>query len=589
MNLKLRVRLLLLIAVPLLGMLWVSVFNSVEKFTLSREMGHLQRLVVVAGKVGATVHEIQKERGMSAGFLGSRGANFIVELPAQRAVTDKRLKEFSEALAGFDAAHFGPGLVNQIGEATQVLQGISEKRQAVSSLSIPGPEAIGYYTKTISTLLAIPSQVATLSPDMAVSRMASSYSAMLQAKERAGIERATLSNVFGADKFAPEMLVRFLNNAAEQSTWYGIFTQYATEEHQKFAAAKLVGPAIDEVNATKKSAIAKMNEPSLGMDAKQWFKASSLRIELMKEVEDRIESDMSLAMSGIEDLSTKITYFYIFGTLVSVLVVMLIGHLVARNILRQIGGEPEEAVAVAHAVADGKLDNTINLEKGDDNSLLASMKRMQSLLQLRIDGERKIAAENLRIRIALDNVSTGVMIADSGRNIIYANTAVHQVLQNAASDIRAVLPGFDAHNLIGQNIDMFHKNPKHQADLLSKFTSKYVANLQIGRRHMTVTANPVVTESGERVGSVAEWLDRTNEVEAEKEISDLVKAAGQGSFDLRISVDGKQGFFLDVANGLNELSETTSKGLSSVATVLQQLAGGDLTQKVHANFGGIFA
>lgn len=588
MNLNLRTRLMLLIAVPLIGMLWVSVFNTVEKFNLSREMGQLQRLVVVAGKVGEVVHELQKERGMSSGYLGSKGASFAAELPVQREATDKKLKEFSAALAGFDVTYFGPRLAGQVQEAGQALKGLAEKRQAVTSFSIPGPEAIGYYTKSISTLLSIPGAVSTLSQDLEVSRMASAYSALLLAKERAGVERAILSNVFGADRFAPEMLVRFLSNAAEQSTWYGVFTQYASDEHRKLAADKLSGAVIDEVNATKKAAIAKMYDASLGMDAKQWFKVSTQRIDLLKSVEDRLQSDLIATMEHTEGVTTKITYLYIAGTLASVLIVLTIGHLVTRQILRQIGGEPDQAVSIAHSVADGKLDNVINLAAGDQDSLLASMKRMQSQLLQRIEGERKVAAENLRIRIALDNVSTGVMIADTERNVIYANSAVRKVLQNASADIREVMPNFDANNLIGKNIDSFHKNPKHQADLLAKLTNRYVAELKIGRRYMTVTANPVITEQGERVGSVAEWLDRTAEVEAEQEIKALVEAASQGDFGQRIAVDGKQGFFLDVANGLNQLSETTSHGLSDVAAVLQQLAGGNLTQKIHSNYGGIF-
>jgi methyl-accepting chemotaxis protein len=104
-----------------------------------------------------------------------------------------------------------------------------------------------------------------------------------------------------------------------------------------------------------------------------------------------------------------------------------------------------------------------------------------------------------------------------------------------------------------------------------------------------VTANPVITADGQRVGAVAEWLDRTAEVEAQQEISTLVQAAAAGDFAQRISVVGKAGFFLDVASGLNQLSEVTSTGLADVARVLQCLAQGDLTQKIDADYRGVFA
>jgi PAS domain-containing protein len=87
-------------------------------------------------------------------------------------------------------------------------------------------------------------------------------------------------------------------------------------------------------------------------------------------------------------------------------------------------------------------------------------------LREQIARDRAISDENMRVKIALDNVSTGVMIADRARNIIYCNDAVKRVLKDAEDDLRKVLPNFNADNLVGQNIDQFHKNPKHQADLL---------------------------------------------------------------------------------------------------------------------------
>jgi methyl-accepting chemotaxis protein len=586
MKFNLRTRLLFMVAVPLLGMLWVSAWNTLDKMTLSREMGQLQGLVAVATRVGALVHELQKERGMSAGFLGSKGANFAAELPAQREVSDKQKKVLADALISFDAAHFGTQLSGSINSANQMLGSIADKRNGVTALALPGPEAIGYYTQTIAALLAVPGQLAAMSPDKDIARLGSAYGALLQAKERAGIERATLSNVFGADKFAPQMLVRFVRNAAEQDTWFGIFHQYASDVHDKFAVEKLQGAAVDEVAATKKAALAKMKEDSLGMDAKQWFAASTARIDLMKAVEDRLATDLTTAMNDLERTSTQIAWFYALSTLLSALLVLWIAHIVARRIMAQIGGEPETAVDVAHAVADGKLDNAIDLASGDDSSILATMQRMQGQLLGRLTAERHVAAENLRIRIALDNVSTGVMIADAGRNIIYANKAVEAVLRGAQEGIRQQLPNFDAGKLIGTNIDSFHRVPAHQAKLLAEFTQTYVANLEIGDRHMTVTANPVIDVEGTRLGAVAEWLDRTQEIRAEAELKGLLAASLQGDFSRRIPADDKQGFFREMAEGMNQLMDVVVAALNDIARVLDAVAHGDLSQKIDASYAG---
>ena len=589
MKLTLRTRLLLMVAVPLIGLLWVSTWNTVERIRLTREMGHLQSLVVVATRVGALVHELQKERGMSAGYLGSKGANFAKELPVQRDASDVRRKELATTLSGFDPAYFGAELSSQLTEAKQMLDGLDEKRKGVTGLSMSGPEAIGFYTKTIASLLAIPAQLTELSSDKDIASQASAYGALLQAKERAGIERAILSNAFGADKFSPGMggtLVRFIRNAAEQDTWFTLFNQHATPDHAKFAAATVQGAAVDAVSSMKQAAFDRINEASLGMDAKQWFAAATGRIDLMKTVEDRLASDLVAGMQRLESSSTGTAWFYGIATLVALLAILLIVQRISSRIFAQIGGEPEAAVGFAHAVADDKLDNVVDLATGDDSSILASMQRMQGQLRERIESERQIARENQRIRIALDNVSTGVMIADTDRTVIYANNAVVGVLREAQDDIRKQLPNFDASKLVGTNIDSFHKQPAHQAKLLGELTKTHIAHLQIGGRHLTVAANPVIAADGQRLGAVAEWRDRTQEVNAEAELKDLLGAAVQGDFGRRIAMEDKQGFFRDMADGMNQLMGIVSQSLEDIARVLNAVASGDLSQQIVTDYAG---
>ncbi|MBX9913649.1 MAG: MCP four helix bundle domain-containing protein [Pseudomonadaceae bacterium] len=201
---------------------------------------------------------------------------------------------------------------------------------------------------------------------------------------------------------------------------------------------------------------------------------------------------------------------------------------------------------------------------------------------------QRIAAENARVKIALDNVSSNVMIADNDRNIIYMNKTVLTMLQNAESDLRKVLPSFDSNKLLGGSIDQFHKNPEHQKRLLATFTSTYKAQIMVGPRTFALVANPVLTEAGERLGSVVEWADRTIEVGVEQEVAGLVNAAGAGDFTQRIDTDNKEGFFLNLATGLNQLMATSDKGLQDVVRVLGALAEGNLTQRIDAEYQGTF-
>jgi methyl-accepting chemotaxis protein len=276
-------------------------------------------------------------------------------------------------------------------------------------------------------------------------------------------------------------------------------------------------------------------------------------------------------------------------TLVGVLGANGLAIFLALLLIRSITRPLSLVVETLNNVAQGNYSNMVDVSRNDElGKALQGLQSMQTRLGFEVMETKRQADETLRIKIALDNVSTGVMIANSERNIIYANHSVKRILKGAEVAIRQQLPNFDAENMLGVNIDTFHKNPKHQIDLLAKFTSTYIANLEIGGRHLRVSASPVINDRNERLGAVAEWLDRTNEIMVEREVAEMVQGAQQGDFEMRLSLEGKEGFFKQLSEGLNALADVTSTGLKAVAQVLQAVSQGDLTQKIEGDYAGIF-
>jgi len=269
----------------------------------------------------------------------------------------------------------------------------------------------------------------------------------------------------------------------------------------------------------------------------------------------------------------------------SVAMAIILTALVSRGIL----GSLKTVQQVAGAIADGDLDSTIDIDQRDEiGDLLRSMDIMQQQLLARITADRKAAEETLRVKIALDNVSTGVMIADNDRNIIYANREVLNILGKAEAAINRQLSTFSINALVGANMDGFHENPTHQAKMLDSLTGSYQANMMLGGRSMVVTANPVVNEHGQRLGTVAEWRDRTDEVRVEREVAAIVAAAVRGDFSMRFDLNGKQGFLRHLGEDINQLVHTSETGLNEVARILNALSRGDLTETIVNDYAGTF-
>jgi len=195
---------------------------------------------------------------------------------------------------------------------------------------------------------------------------------------------------------------------------------------------------------------------------------------------------------------------------------------------------------------------------------------------------------NARIRTALEVVTSNVMIADADQNIVFMNKAVEQMLSNAEADLRKALPHFDVRKVLGSNIDIFHKNPAHQRNMLAGLRDTHRAQIKVAGRTFALVATPVVDAQGVRTGTVVEWGDRTQEVATEEEIANVVAAAANGDFSQRVSMQDKAGFFASLGGGVNQIMETSERGLSDVAGLLTAFASGDLSHRIQRDYAGLF-
>ncbi|PPK69259.1 methyl-accepting chemotaxis sensory transducer with TarH sensor /methyl-accepting chemotaxis sensory transducer with Pas/Pac sensor [Methylobacter tundripaludum] len=260
------------------------------------------------------------------------------------------------------------------------------------------------------------------------------------------------------------------------------------------------------------------------------------------------------------------------------------------SLLRSIASPLNATIRHFGQIAQGNYNHPIEIGSMDEvGKVTAALKAMQIKLGFDVAEAKRIADEHLRIKIALDNVSTGVMIADNDRNIIYVNKAAAGMFGKAEASIRELLPDFSVDNLVGANIDVFHKNPSHQAQLLANAAgSLSPVNIALGERYWVVTASPVINPQGRRMGTVAEWLDRTAEVMVEKEVAVILVAAVMGDFTQRIVMQGKTGFYRELSESINQLMQTSESGLNEAVRVFNALSHGNLTEKIINYYSGTF-
>lgn len=287
----------------------------------------------------------------------------------------------------------------------------------------------------------------------------------------------------------------------------------------------------------------------------------------------------------------KVEAFSVIGTLekimasvavISVIIIMLVAWFVSGNIVNPLS----QVVHIFRSIGEGNFDNDITIKTKDEiGELLTELSVLQDRLKADITVCRNHAVETDRVKTALDVASTNVMMVDVCNNIIYMNKATQTMFIDVEDKLQTIIPGFDASCLNGSNVNDLFKYCSYD---ISSLNEAGTGTTVFGGLTMQITSTPVTDASGERLGTVLEWDNRTAEVEVENEVASIVDAAANGDFSKHINEIGKDGFYLKLAEGINQVMQTTSAGIDDVVRVLRGLAKGDLTQKIEVQYHGVF-
>ncbi len=322
------------------------------------------------------------------------------------------------------------------------------------------------------------------------------------------------------------------------------------------------------------------------MEPAELFNAGSEAINKAILLFDALVTELEVLLNNRIEDNRSIIFTQTALSLLVVLITLFMAVVIVMNIVTPIN----TIIDLFKKIGSGKFDNKIDVHSKDElGILMGELKNLQTRLDKDMSEARNQAIESGRIKTALDVTSTNVMMADTNNDIIYMNKAVQKMFCEAEHELKEVLPDFNASLLLGSNIDQFHKNPAHQQGLLANLSDTYSSILPVGSLTMKITATPVFSEGGERLGTVVEWDNLTAEVEVENEVASIVDAAALGDFRQRINKEGKDGFYLKLAEGINQVLESTSTSIDDVVRVLRSLAKGDLTQEIEAEYNGVFA
>ncbi len=430
-KIKFRTKLMFMLLLPIGGLLYFSTNGIIDKYKESEDLGNLKELAILSSKISSLVHETQKERGNTAGYLGSNGTSFVSELEAQRDATNKRVKELKSFISGFDKSKYDTELNDYVGNALASLEKLDDKRELISSMDIETKKAIAYYTNMNSEFLNIIGYISKVSTNAEISTITSAYVNFLQGKERAGIERAVLSNTFTRNEFGPGMFNKFSSLVNAQDIYSGVFLTYANEEQKHFYNEKMSVPAVQEVASMRDTAYKYASVGGFNIDASVWFATITKKIEQLKSVEDKMSMDLKAKAETLKSNADNLLWFYVVTTSVIVLIAIFLAVVIARNILKQLGGEPAMVVEMATQISEGELRNDYAVGK-NSTGLYAAMVKMSDKLTEVIKAVREssdsIAVASSQMTASSQQMSEGA--TEQASNAEEVSSSMEEMVSN---------------------------------------------------------------------------------------------------------------------------------------------------------------
>jgi methyl-accepting chemotaxis protein len=377
--LKIRTKLLLLLLVPTLGLLGFSADQAWARYTTVQQMAQVELLADLNARISAAIHELQRERGRTSLFVGSKGARFGAELADQRKASDAAIADLSSFIGASRYTTSGD-LARALQDVEGDLGGLDAHRRQVDQLALPASDATARYTAVIAKLLDISWQAAGSSGEIDVTRLADANLTLSTAKEALGQLRAAGSAPIAQGHFDPAPFQQFVSLRSAYATSIATFRRFARADQAALYDSTLRGPAIEAVAQMENSVLqAGPGGDLAGMDASTWFDQMTARIDLLRTVEAQAAADVR-AEAAHQAGDARAALLVAVGVTAVAFGLTLAGSVL---VIGSIVGPLARLSRAAEGIASGDFDQDVDEHERSDElgALATSFTRMIAALR----------------------------------------------------------------------------------------------------------------------------------------------------------------------------------------------------------------
>ncbi|WFW83973.1 methyl-accepting chemotaxis protein [Citrobacter braakii] len=332
-RMPMKMKLIIALQPLLLALCWFAGSGILTRIETERQMENIAQLTALARSAGNVVHELQKERGMSVGFLGAEGKTFKDELTAQRALTEREIEVFVRSLS--DTALPEGDAANSVTTFKKNILSLATIRENVTRLGLPASDVVKFYTNVIADVLSFVGRLGQLTDSGEMANAFAAYYNLLNLKEQAGIERALLSNIFSSGHFAEGQLHQLSDVVSKQNVWLAQSLRLSPPEQAAMLESRLQSTEASKALSFRETAFSHAANGGFDVDPTVWFKVQTQRIEVMRQIEDVTANLLLANAEKLAQDARKNWQIYMIVSLLALLASLAFAGAIAINMHRQ--------------------------------------------------------------------------------------------------------------------------------------------------------------------------------------------------------------------------------------------------------------